>query len=113
MDEPSGKNDSPYRLRRAKPLFVILRAKNRWRSTPDIEENISWTMTFPSGVLASCNSTYGAGMPGFYRVHGSQGMLHLENSSPEGSTSSPSSSRTNCEILSPLLMKGLISACLR
>ena len=45
----------------------------------DIEENISWTMTFPSGVLASCNSTYGAGMPGFYRVHGSQGMLHLEN----------------------------------
>jgi predicted dehydrogenase len=45
----------------------------------DIEENISWTMTFPSGVLASCNSTYGANMPAFYRVHGSQGILNVDN----------------------------------
>jgi predicted dehydrogenase len=45
----------------------------------DIEENISWTMNFPSGVLASCNSTYGANMQGFYRVHGSQGVLNVDN----------------------------------
>ena len=45
----------------------------------DIEENVSWTMTFPSGILASCNSSYGASMPGYYRVHGSQGMLEVEN----------------------------------
>ncbi|HET6181874.1 MAG TPA: Gfo/Idh/MocA family oxidoreductase [Candidatus Sulfotelmatobacter sp.] len=45
----------------------------------EVEENISWTMTFPSGVLASCNSTYGANMPGFYRVHGSRGVLNLDN----------------------------------
>jgi predicted dehydrogenase len=44
----------------------------------DVEENLSWTMRFPSGVLASCNTTYGANMPGFVRVHGSNGMLHLE-----------------------------------
>ena len=44
----------------------------------DVEENIGWTMRFPSGVVASCNTTYGANMPGFVRVHGSQGMLHLE-----------------------------------
>jgi len=35
-----------------------------------VEENVSWTMKFPSGVVASCNTTYGAPMPGFYRVHG-------------------------------------------
>jgi predicted dehydrogenase len=45
----------------------------------DVEENISWTMTFPSGVLCACNSTYGAGMPGFYRVHGSKGILQVDN----------------------------------
>jgi predicted dehydrogenase len=35
-------------------------------------------MKFPSGIVASCNTTYGASMPGFVRVHGSRGMLHLE-----------------------------------
>ena len=45
----------------------------------DVEENISWTMKFPSGVVASCNSTYGASMPGYFRVHGSKGVLHVEN----------------------------------
>ena len=43
-----------------------------------VEENLSWTMKFPSGVVASCNTTYGANMPGFFRVHGSKGMLHAE-----------------------------------
>ncbi len=45
----------------------------------DIEENISWTMRFPSGVVASCNSTYGANMSGYFRVHGSKGVLNVEN----------------------------------
>ena len=43
-----------------------------------VEENVSWTMRFPSGIVASCNTTYGANMPGFYRVHGSKGFLHVE-----------------------------------
>ena len=45
----------------------------------DVEENISWTMKFPSGIVASCNSTYGGSMPGYFRVHGSKGVLHVEN----------------------------------
>ena len=45
----------------------------------EVEENVSWTMTFPSGALASCNATYGAPMPGYFRVHGSKGMLHVDN----------------------------------
>lgn len=44
----------------------------------EVEENCSWTMRFPSGIVAACNTTYGANMPGFFRVHGSKGMIHME-----------------------------------
>ena len=44
----------------------------------EVEENIAWSMKFPSGIVASCNTTYGANMPGFYRVHGTKGMMHVE-----------------------------------
>jgi predicted dehydrogenase len=44
----------------------------------DVEENVSWTMKFPSGVVADCNTTYGAPMQGFYRVHGSKGVLQVD-----------------------------------
>jgi predicted dehydrogenase len=47
-----------------------------------VEENVSWTMKFPSGALASCNTTYGASMNGFYRVHGSLGFLYAEPAFP-------------------------------
>src|SRR5262249_54653011 len=43
-----------------------------------VEENLSWSMKFPSGAIASCNTSYGVNMPGFYRVHGSKGMIHVE-----------------------------------
>ena len=42
-----------------------------------VEENDGWTMRFPSGILASCNTSYGAQMDGFYRVHGSKGSIEL------------------------------------
>jgi predicted dehydrogenase len=44
----------------------------------EVEENLSWTMKFPSGIVASCNTSYGANMPGFFRLHGSKGMIHME-----------------------------------
>jgi predicted dehydrogenase len=40
-----------------------------------VEENVSWTMKFPSGIVASCNTTYGATMTGYFRVHGAKGYL--------------------------------------
>ncbi len=43
----------------------------------EVEENIGWTMKFPSGIVASCNTSYGSDMNGFYRVHGSKGMIEL------------------------------------
>ncbi|HEX3435624.1 MAG TPA: Gfo/Idh/MocA family oxidoreductase, partial [Pseudacidobacterium sp.] len=45
----------------------------------EVEENTSWTMKFPSGILASCNTTYGANMNGYYRVHGSKGVLDVQS----------------------------------
>jgi len=40
-----------------------------------VEENVSWTMKFPSGAVASCMTTYGANMNPFFRVHGSRGVI--------------------------------------
>ena len=48
----------------------------------EVEENIGWTMKFPSGIVASCNTTYGANMDGYYRVHGSKGQMDVENAFP-------------------------------
>jgi predicted dehydrogenase len=44
----------------------------------EVEENVSWTMKFPSGIVASCVTTYGANMDGFYRVYGSKGTIELQ-----------------------------------
>jgi predicted dehydrogenase len=44
----------------------------------EVEENLSWTMKFPSGILASCTTTYGGQMDGHFRVHGSKGWLNLD-----------------------------------
>lgn len=41
----------------------------------EVEENVSWTMKFPSGIVAACNTTYGGAMEGMFRVHGSKGWL--------------------------------------
>ncbi len=43
-----------------------------------VEENLSWTMRFPSGIVAACNTTYGADMGGFFKVHGAKGWIEAE-----------------------------------
>jgi predicted dehydrogenase len=42
-----------------------------------VEENLNWITRFPSGVIASCNTTYGAPMDGYFRVYGSKGWLEV------------------------------------
>jgi predicted dehydrogenase len=44
----------------------------------EVEENVSWTMRFPTGILASCLTTYGADMPGYFHVYGSKGWLRVD-----------------------------------
>ncbi len=43
-----------------------------------VEENLSWTMKFPSGVVASCATTYGGWMGGFFKVHGAKGWIDAD-----------------------------------
>jgi len=43
-----------------------------------VEENVVWITKFPSGVVATCNTTYGAPMEGYFRVHGSKGWLEVD-----------------------------------
>ncbi len=43
-----------------------------------VEENMSWTMKFPSGIVASCNTTYGGWMGGFFKVHGAKGWIDAD-----------------------------------
>jgi predicted dehydrogenase len=45
----------------------------------EVEENVGWTMRFPSGIVTSCNTSYGGSMDGYYRVHGSKGDMTVEN----------------------------------
>jgi predicted dehydrogenase len=44
----------------------------------EVEENVSWSMRFPSGAVASCSTTYGANMTSYFRVLGSKGELIVE-----------------------------------
>jgi predicted dehydrogenase len=43
-----------------------------------VEENLSWTMKFPSGIVASCATTYGGFMGGFFKVHGAKGSIDAD-----------------------------------
>ena len=40
-----------------------------------VEENLTWTTKFPSGIVASCNTTYGSLLLGYFKVHGSKGSI--------------------------------------
>jgi predicted dehydrogenase len=44
----------------------------------EVEENDVWTAKFPSGVVASCSTTYGGLMNGYFRVHGSKGWIYMD-----------------------------------
>jgi len=43
----------------------------------EVDENVSWTLRFPSGVLATGSSSYGTQMPGYFKVFGSKGWLEM------------------------------------
>jgi predicted dehydrogenase len=44
----------------------------------EVEENIAWTMRFPSGIVATCTTSYGTNMGGYIKLHGTKGQLTLE-----------------------------------
>jgi predicted dehydrogenase len=44
----------------------------------EVEENLVWSMRFPSGLLATCNTSYGTNTKGWYRAYGSKGSVQVE-----------------------------------
>ena len=44
----------------------------------EVEENVAWTTLFPSGIVASCSTSYGANTDGYFKVYGSKGWLALD-----------------------------------
>ncbi len=50
----------------------------------EVEENVGWVMKFPSGAIASCNTTYGAQMEGYAKIYGSKGMMTVDGFGYEG-----------------------------
>jgi predicted dehydrogenase len=44
----------------------------------EVEENAAWTMRFPSGIVASCSTSYGANLTGNFKVYGSKGWLQID-----------------------------------
>jgi predicted dehydrogenase len=43
-----------------------------------VEENLNWITRFPSGVLASCETSYSTNMDGYFRVYGSKGWVEVD-----------------------------------
>jgi predicted dehydrogenase len=44
-----------------------------------VEENISWLTKFPSGITATCTTSYSSNMDGYYRVYGTKGTLEVKS----------------------------------
>ena len=42
-----------------------------------MEQTMEFTMTFPSGIVASVGTSYGEDMPGFVRIHGDKATIEL------------------------------------
>ena len=42
-----------------------------------MEESVEWTMKFPSGIIASCGTSYGQTAPSFLEVSGERGSLRI------------------------------------
>ena len=52
----------------------------------EVEQSVEWTMKFPSGVIASCGSSYGQYGPAFLSVHGDRGYIRLDNAFGDSGT---------------------------
>ena len=52
----------------------------------EVEQTLTFSVKFPSGIVGSFESTYGADMPGFLRIHGDRGSLQLDPAYNYGGT---------------------------
>jgi predicted dehydrogenase len=45
----------------------------------EVEQSVEWTMKLPSGIIASCGSSYGQPAPGFFTINGDKGSLQIQS----------------------------------
>jgi predicted dehydrogenase len=43
----------------------------------EVEQTLTFSVKYPSGIVATFNTTYGADMPGYLRIHGDRGSLQF------------------------------------
>ncbi len=58
-------------------IFAVASTIDKDGRFNEVEENVAWTMRFPSGIVASCSTTYGSNMTGYFKVYGSKGWLEI------------------------------------
>ena len=74
----AGEEPAEYRA------FVATREKGPKYAS--VEQSVDWLMKFPSGVLASCGSSYGQNGTSFLQMNGSIGHVRIEPAFTYGST---------------------------
>ena len=44
----------------------------------EVEENLVWTMRFPSGIITTCQTSYGASLGNSFTASGSKGWINVD-----------------------------------
>jgi predicted dehydrogenase len=57
---------------------AVVSTRDKSGKFADVEQSVEWTMKFPSGILASCSSSYGARGESFVQMHGDKGYLEIK-----------------------------------
>jgi predicted dehydrogenase len=56
---------------------AIASTRDRTGRFAEVEQSLEWTMTMPSGILASCGCSYGQTGPSFFTINGERGYLQF------------------------------------
>jgi predicted dehydrogenase len=57
---------------------AIVSTRDKGGRFAEVDQTVEWTMKFPSGIIASCGSSYGARGTGFLNICGENGYLVVE-----------------------------------
>jgi len=69
-------------LAQEEPVDFTAVLSTRDRDDPrfkEVEQSVEWTMKFPSGIIASCGSSYGQLGPAYLSAHGDKGYIVMNS----------------------------------
>lgn len=61
-----------------KEFRAFVSTRDKTGAFREVEQSVEWMMKFPSGVLASCGSSYGQSGTNFLQINGSTGNVRVE-----------------------------------